>query len=86
MRRWKNETQVVEILDMEGYTEGQIYNKKLKGLGDIEKLVGKKSFPSLLGEYVEKPEGQATLVPETDKRPEIELGDALQKALDDFAD
>lgn len=86
MRRWKNESQVVEILDMEGYTESQIYNKKLKGLGDIEKLVGKKSFPSLLGEYVEKPEGQATLVPETDKRPEIELGDALQKALEDFAD
>lgn len=86
MRRWKNETQVVELLDMEGYTESQIYNKKLKGLGDIEKLVGKKSFTPLLGEYVEKPEGQATLVPETDKRPEIDLGDALQKALDDFAD
>ena len=42
MRRWKNETQVVELLDMEGLHRGSRFTtKKLKGLGDIEKLVGK---------------------------------------------
>ena len=41
---------------------------KLKGLGDLEELVGKKKLTELIGKYIEKPEGKPTLVPESDKR------------------
>ena len=35
----------------------------------MTKLLGKKNFDSLLGSFIEKPQGKPTLVPETDKRP-----------------
>ncbi|MBR0575709.1 DUF2800 domain-containing protein [Proteiniclasticum sp. BAD-10] len=73
-----DEEEVVATLVMEDYTEDQLYNKKLKGITDLEKLVGKKMFEQLLGPYVIKPPGKPTLVPETDKRPE------LNTAADDF--
>jgi hypothetical protein len=37
----------------------------------MEKLLGKKRFSELLGEYIEKPAGKPTLVPVADKRPPI---------------
>lgn len=46
------------------------YNKKLKGLGDLEKLIGKKDFTAL--DLTVKPEGAPTVVPESDKRKAIE--------------
>ena len=42
----------------------------------MEKLMGKKQFRELFGEYIIKPKGKLTLVPETDKREEVHtLGD-----------
>ena len=38
----------------------------------MEKLMGKKKFSDIIGSYVEKPQGKLTLVPETDKREEVE--------------
>ena len=37
----------------------------------MQKLLGKTKFEKLLSAYVEKPQGKPTLVPESDKRPEI---------------
>jgi len=70
--------EAVATLKMEEYTEDQIYNIKLKGITDLEKLLGKKMFEQLLGPYIMKPPGKPTLVSETDKRPE------LNSAADDF--
>ena len=39
----------------------------------MTKLLGKKRFEELLGDYVHKPEGKPALVPESDKRPALEL-------------
>lgn len=64
---------VVKVLEKEGYNEDQIFTKKVNGIGAIEKLVGKKNFPDLLGNFVHKPEGKPTLVPESDKREAIDL-------------
>ena len=55
---------------------------KLKGLGDLEKLVGKAKFEPLLGSLIVKPQGAPTLVPLTDKRPEFS---SAEQARQDFA-
>ena len=45
----------------------------------IEKYLGKKDFNALLGEFVIKPTGKPTLVPESDKRPALHSADAAVK-------
>ncbi len=52
---------------------------ELRGITDLEKLVGKKRFAALCAEYLTKPQGKPTLVPATDKRP------AYNAAADDFS-
>ncbi len=54
-----------------GYKEEQIYEKKLWGITAMEKLLGKTKFGELLKGLVVKPAGIPTLVPESDKRPEL---------------
>lgn len=77
-RTYGDEEEIVSTLELEDYTEEDIYNKKLKGVTEMEKLLGKKMFEQLLGPYILKPAGKPTMVPETDKRPE------LNTAADDF--
>ena len=52
-----------------GYTD--IYQKSLITLTAFEKLMGKDTFQEVLGSYVTKPRGKLTLVPVSDKRPEV---------------
>lgn len=42
--------------------------RELLGITAMTKLLGKKTFDTELGEYLHKPEGKPTLVPESDKR------------------
>ncbi|HAT1428867.1 TPA: DUF2800 domain-containing protein, partial [Corynebacterium striatum] len=46
----------------------------------LERQLGKKRFSDLLGGLVVKPAGKPTLVPESDKRPALEI----QSATDEF--
>lgn len=82
-RRWTNEEDVQAKLKEEGYTEEQFNTVKLKGISDIEKLVGKKNFPALMEGFVIKPQGNPILVPETDKRSEYK---SLEQAKADFGE
>lgn len=76
-----DEEEIVARLTESGYTEKQIFSKKLKGITDMEKLLGKVDFQHILGDYVIKPQGAPTLVPTEDKRPEI---NSVQQAREDF--
>ena len=67
-RKWSDEDKIKEVLKSELYEEKEYLNVKLKGIGDIEKLVGKTNFTKIVGSYVEKPAGSPTLVPSSDKR------------------
>lgn len=62
---------IKEVLKDAGYEESQYIKQDLKGVGDLEKLVGKRQFTNLVGDLVIKPPGAPTLVPETDRRPPL---------------
>lgn len=74
-RKYADENAVAEKLKELNYTEADIYNFKIKGIGDMEKLIGKKEFPNVLGELVIKPQGAPTLADESDKRPVFNSAD-----------
>lgn len=69
VRKFSDEAKVEAAAKEAGYTD--IYNKSLITLTAFEKLMGKKTFADVLGQYVTKPAGKLTLVPVSDKRPEV---------------
>lgn len=72
-----NENALAEKLKKAGYTD--IYS--LKGITDLEGIVGKTKFAELAGGLVDKPAGKPTLVVESDPRPAI--GDNRTNMFDD---
>ena len=78
VRKWADEIAVIAKLSELGKTEQDAYNVKLKGIGDIEKLVGKRVFASDFTSLLTKPAGAPTLVPDADPRPELEINSAEQ--------
>lgn len=70
---------VIEAAVQNGYTD--LYKQELISLTEFEKMMGKKRFAEILGEYVLKPPGKLALVPDSDPRPAVDL---LNKAEDEF--
>ena len=62
---------VVDVAVQNGYTD--LYKQSLITLTEFEKMMGKKKFQELLGEYVAKPPGKLALVPESDPREPVDL-------------
>lgn len=78
-RKYSNEAKVAETLKEAGYNEALLYEKKLYGITSMEKIVGKKPLAELCGSLIIKPPGKPVLVPESDKRPEINSADSAKK-------
>lgn len=78
VRKYTDETAVAETAKAAGYRD--IYKQSLLTITAMEKLMGKKAFAEILGNLVVKPEGKPTLVPLSDKRPEL----TMSSAADDF--
>lgn len=78
VRTIKDEAKAIEILVGMGFTAEELTNHKLKGIGDLEKKVGKKALEISLRDIIVKPKGAPTLVPESDKR------EAIQPTIDMF--
>ena len=79
-RKYADEAKVAEILSAAGYKD--IYKpQELHGITAMEKLIGKKKFGELLDGQIIKPEGKPVLVPESDRRPEL---NAVEKAKESF--
>jgi len=81
-RGWTDEEKVAAILYDNNFAYVEFLGTKLKGIGDIEKLVGKKEFPTLLGEVVAFKKTAPSLVHESDKRPAL----GNDEAKSDFAE
>ncbi len=81
-RAFTNEEKVKSVLIRKGHVKtADLYEpRKMKSLATIEKMLGKAQFGELLSEYVTKPLGKPTLVPESDSRP------AYSSAASDFAE
>lgn len=69
IRTWVDTKEVARKL-LESYEEDKVYKKSLIGIGDAEKLVGKKNFGTVFEGLFTKPKGKPTLVGTDDKRPE----------------
>ena len=71
----------ITALNQAGYKTTEILKpQELRTITDLEKLVGKKQFAALCGEWIEKPKGKPTLAPESDKRK------AIDPVAEDFKD
>ena len=63
----------ITALIQAGYKTTEILKpQELRTITELEKMVGKKQFASLCGEWIEKPKGKPTLAPESDKRKAID--------------
>lgn len=69
---------IARLLENTAYTEKDILTRKLKGVTDMEKMLGKKKFEAVLGELVIKPQGKPVLVRTEDKRPEINSNESAK--------
>ena len=69
---------VLKVLSGEYDTEALMKPRELKTITDLERIIGKKRFAELCSDYITKPQGKPTLVPESDKRP------PFNSAEDDF--
>ena len=83
-RTYTDEAAVTERLENAGCSESDITVKKLKGITDMEKLLGKKRFAELLDGLVIKPTGKPVLVHESDKRPELNTSDTAKADFEDI--
>lgn len=75
-RKYTDEDTVAEAAKAAGYRD--IYRKALIPITEMEKLMGKQTFKEVIAPYVYKPQGKPTLVPASDRRPEILTSDARQ--------
>ena len=73
-RQFLDTKKVVDAAAKAGYTD--VYKTELISLTEFEKLMGKKKFAQILGEYVVKPPGKLSLVPESDPRPAVDMDTA----------
>lgn len=65
-----------EDLKQAGYDEAVLYERKPLTLSALEKAIGKKTFAEVVGSHIVTPQGNPTLVPESDKQPPFKLRDA----------
>ena len=84
LRQISDPVKAMQVLSEAGFDEASYTKpKELKTIGDLEKLLKKKGFQELLGEYVVKPQGKPTLAEDSDPRPAM---NSTSSAVDDFKD
>ena len=77
IRKYKDEDAVAKAAEEAGYKD--IYRSSLITLTEMQKLMGKTKFEEVLGGLVYKPPGKPTLVPVTDKRPAMNVTNAINE-------
>jgi hypothetical protein len=79
-RRSVDELGAMKALTEEhGYSFDEIGKMKLRGIGELENLMGKDKFAELLAPHITPATGSPALVPEADRRPSITPDTEAQK-------
>ena len=73
VRKYKDEDAIAEKAVASGFKD--IYRKSLIPMTEMQKLMGKVKFEEILGDLIYKPPGKPTLVPNSDKRPAMNVAD-----------
>ncbi len=68
VRKYLSEDVVADVVRRAGYDP---YERKIRGITAMTRLLGKGKFDELLGDLIDKPAGKPTLVSRSDKRPEM---------------
>lgn len=77
IRKIIDEEAAASKLTAEGFNADNLYKPRaLKGITDLEGIVGKKNLATLLDGILVKPQGKPALVPESDKRPPLNSNSA----------
>ncbi|SJZ94220.1 Protein of unknown function [Pilibacter termitis] len=76
VRKYANEEEVAKAVENAGFNP---YEQKLLGVTAMTKLLTKKNFEELLGDFIIKPKGKLTLVPKTDKRTAVKITTAREE-------
>lgn len=82
IRKINDPAAAIQTLIDAGFPAEKVADFKPKGIGVLEKLVGKKEFPVVLDGFISKTAGKPSLVPESDKRNAIT---PTSGAAEDFA-
>ena len=83
-RKITDDVEAMNRLQTAGYQYTDITETKLKTITELQKLIGKNELPKVLGDILVKPPGAPTLVPESDKRPDIREASAFEAFGEEF--
>jgi hypothetical protein len=83
VRCYSDQDAVAKRLTENGIDEAIIYTRNLLGITAMEKAISKNTFAQLLSDLIVKPQGKPTLVPLSDKRPEL---NGVESAIRDFSE
>lgn len=67
-RELTDATKAFKDLISAGYKKAMLYEQKPLALTEVEKLITKEDYTTILSPYIVKPKGKPTLAPENDKR------------------
>ena len=75
VRKYRDEEKVAQAAIESGYSD--IYRQSLIPMTEMQKLMGKTKFEEILGDLIYKSPGKPTIVPVADKRPAMNVSDAM---------
>lgn len=79
-----DEAKALDLLGRAGFTADRV--TRLKGLGELEEIVGAKPLAELLGDLLMKPAGKPVLAKESDRRPALNAAAAVFSAVPEVGD
>lgn len=79
-REWTDQAEAFKALVAGGIPEEIMYERKALTLAALEKVVGKKEFGLIAGDYIRKAPGKPTLVKASDKREAISNVPSVEEA------
>ena len=77
VRKYRDEAAVAEAAKEAGYKD--IYRQSLIPLTEMQRLMGKDRFEAVLGGLITKAPGRPTLVPKSDRRPAMNVSNAINE-------